>query len=504
LHYTLFNGNASSPDPNGSNIFTAASCSHTDVDDCLNGTGANTCHLPGGSTGTHTAANGDTIFIPAGTCHWTTGIKSILSGSLTIMGAGNQTLGGGDMTVIVDDINVTDGSDPPLLALATAAGQTVRLTGLTIQGGAMSLTSNGAVRIHGNSEAVRVDHNHFNSVTDQSLTLGGCEYGVVDHNLFDYHKTQVTVRYDNCNGEIDGNGDQSWALPTNFGSSQFIFIEDNVFNGTSSVAGGGAADDCDHGGRLVFRHNQLNAANIQGHEMEDRGQGCRAQEIYANVISVPNLQGSFYYTRTGTSLIWGNTLSGTIVMVGAHNDRSETNNANYQPPPTSWGKCGTVLGPSAWDGNTDSTGYPCFNQVGRGKGDLLELQFPQAMDAIMGRITFPHEALEPVYAWGNKFTCPERQQCTYFGVGAPERGLIVENRDYYVELPNYDEPNSTFNGTAGIGQGLLSARPASCTPLTGYWASDTQTLYQCQTPNTWTEYYTPYIYPHPLAVSTSP
>ena len=75
--------------------------------------------------------------------------------------------------------------------------------------------------------------------------------------------------------------------------------------------------------------------------------------------------------------------------------------------------------------------------------------------------------------------------------------MTVENRDYYLELPNYDE-SASFNGTAGIGQGSLSARPSTCKPSVAYWATDTNTLYQCSSANTWTAYYAPYTYPHPL------
>jgi len=64
-------------------------------------------------------------------------------------------------------------------------------------------------------------------------------------------------------------------------------------------------------------------------------------------------------------------------------------------------------------------------------------------------------------------------------------------------LPNFKQ-RVNFNGTAGIGQGLLKARPNTCAPSVGYWATDTNTLYTCTAPNTWTNFYTPYIYPHPL------
>jgi hypothetical protein len=70
----------------------------------------------------------------------------------------------------------------------------------------------------------------------------------------------------------------------------------------------------------------------------------------------------------------------------------------------------------------------------------------------------------------------------------------------------------------GVGCGPLSGRPATCSPGFAYWATDQSctnlsgmvgrapatpisgTLYKCTGTNTWTAYFTPLAYPHPLAV----
>jgi len=83
---------------------------------------------------------------------------------------------------------------------------------------------------------------------------------------------------------------------------------------------------------------------------------------------------------------------------------------------------------------------------------------------------------------------------------------IAANQQYW----NY---TTSFNGTVGVGSGLLSARPSTCTAGVGYWATDQGEwnskhpgadgqLYKC-TGNAWTLYYLPYPYPHPLRAGSS-
>ena len=131
-----------------------------------------------------------------------------------------------------------------------------------------------------------------------------------------------------------------------------------------------------------------------------------------------------------------------------------------------------------------------LDQPGRGKGDLLADQNPVATGS------WPHQALEPVYAWGNT-----HNHARQLDVASPYP-TIQENRDYY----NQRMP---FDGSAGVGVGKLEERPKTCSAGVAYWATDRGEwnsthdgsdgqLYVCTQRDSWELYYKPYAYPHPL------
>jgi hypothetical protein len=143
-----------------------------------------------------------------------------------------------------------------------------------------------------------------------------------------------------------------------------------------------------------------------------------------------------------------------------------------------------------------------LDQPGRGKGDLLANESP--INTTTGGIAWPHQAVDPAYGWLNTMSGSTAGSAVNIGSGYPN---VQENREYYNQI-------SAFNGTAGIGVGTMAGRPSTCTPGVAYWATDqgewdsTHTgpdgqLYVCTAPNSWSLYYKPYTYPHPL-VSGAP
>ena len=140
------------------------------------------------------------------------------------------------------------------------------------------------------------------------------------------------------------------------------------------------------------------------------------------------------------------------------------------------------------------------DQQGRGAGDLLTGTTP--INSTTGTAAWPHQQLEPSYSWSN-FSNGVQQN--FGGNTLP----AIANRDFYNQAAAVGGVQTT-----GVGVGTLANRPATGVagkditgvtanpPGTGYWATDTQTLY-VWIGGAWVAYYTPYTYPHPLVTNST-
>ena len=510
----------------------AASCSESDVATALNSV----------------AADGTTVNIPAGTCAWTTSYTYNQVHSTTILGAGSQsTTGGGDATVIIDDFT----TNSPLLTLNLNSTKVLRMSGLTFQGGSGGVKDGGMINI-GGPGTVRLDHDHFNFQTYSSaprsfmVTIGNQVTGVMDHSILDQSQTS-TVLF--VNGTSSTAGGTEWTQSAQFGSSNFFFLEDNLINGNASTPTvfEGRTGDCWTAGRYVVRFNTMTETSgpeqhATGHSGDDRG--CRAQEVYGNLFH----QGAGQPTNgvnydmadlgSGAALVWGNSAPGVFKNVFL-TDVTRKDNTTYSQsaPPNGWGYCGTTFNGtgSAWDQNSNtSTGHACIDQPGRGAGDLLSYNplgsgsgsFPQkcnltqnpACNIFTGQ--WPRQALEPIYLWNNNASPASGWGGAFWSDGSG--GRLTSNVDYYSAASGVQTSSSSpFNGTSGTGWGTLANRPSTCTAGVGYFATDqgswnqapnssyqgynfgSGVLYTCASTNTWSLYYTPYTYPHPLVTGSS-
>lgn len=516
----------------GGTTIAANSCSVADIQTALNSVTASTT----------------LVTIPSGVCAWTSGATfNVPSGNANLTIAGNTavnctgtpgtssyTCAAVDNTVIQDDWNNVGQA---LLAITTGnTASFFRLTGITFEGGTATQSKYGLVTIGGNTQNLRIDHIHLNSNTYTGsvntgwFRIAGANEGVIDHNLGDLAPCNGSSG-STCNnfvsnafqafndiGDSVGLGDGAFASPTGFGTSEFLFIESNVFNG-------GLPNDCNFAGRFVMRYNTINDAyaGIQTHDTKTEGgpqRGCRGYEAYDNYFTGPTATPASGATSSkgAPSLIYNNILaSGYARFFEAGTDRNsgaaaETNN------PNGWGYCSTTTNSngvgSGWDGNqpTIATGYPCLDQVGRGQtAQVLNGQvFPNRLNSATGTIAWPQQLLEPAYLWNNN-------------IGSAQYVRIVDNvtnnnRDYYYDASSANSGCAgSFNGSCGTGFGSLASRPTTCTPGSGgvyaaspgggsfgvaYWASDANSgageLYVCSALNVWNPIYSPYIYPHPL------
>ena len=521
---------ALAPSAHSQTTYPASSCSQSAVQAALNSATAAT----------------SIVTIPSGTCEWTSQLSYKVPSAVTNLtiqgqttvsctgtpGTSSYACTSTDNTVLTDSFT---GQNQPIWNLYVGASA-FRITGITFKGGNVGTTvgkPNGFITLSGSSTALRVDHNVFDTRSYTGTNIGAmfsifsAITGVADHNIGFLRGESNGVRlYPEPNGFV------AWSQPTNFGNSNWFFVENNVTSG-------GFINDCNQGGRMVLRYNTLSAnpnegdtGGWQGHQTSQGTPsllGCRALEVYHNYVfnPTPSTPQSSVGGGGQTGLAWGN-----IIGAGYNWDLNfwlarslSSNNCGggagnvgaCAAPPNGYGYCGSastgVL--SAWDGNSDSTGYPCLSATGRGQGDLLSgSSFPNIVDSVTGTITWPHQKLEPWYSWNETIASGNIASYSNWNGNAP-----VANRDAYTQVstsPN-SSPTSPFNGTTGTGFGTLANRPTTCTAGPGgtygqsptgsygvaYFSTDNQTLYVCTATNTWTAIYTPYTYPHPLIGGTT-
>jgi cell division septation protein DedD len=250
------------------------------------------------------AQDGDTIALPVGTFTWTTQVT--ISKGITLQGAG---IG---QTIVKDNIH---SASVRLLDISLKAGLVTRVTGIEFQDGGRTPTPsapNGVIVIGGsntNGAQLRFDHNKWVDMNGFLVTF--TVIGVIDHNDLNIggHVYEWLYPYGSgWNGKQWGDG--SWDSPVNWGSGEFLFLEDNTGNCTRTSIECSLTDGF-NGARFVVRHNTLSNFNIGDHGTESpgRGRSSRAKEIYNNVMDARNVNRFPVGTRGGTTLFHDNTLT---------------------------------------------------------------------------------------------------------------------------------------------------------------------------------------------------
>src|SRR5262245_1256261 len=471
----------------GGVVITACSCQGSDVQTAFNAVSTITTQ----------------INIPAGTtCVWSDKVSlnlpagiGVPGGTVSVIGPGNLTVdGGGGANVIEDQRTNVNESLFDVLQNDNNRSLVIRVAGLTLktQNPSTTYKNQGLIKFVGVGQ-FRLDHNTFNLNGATMWALHGwLAHGVADHNVVLNTGGQpngglIFTHYVGAQSIQDSEGDGPWSEITGFGTQHFYFVENNTVNGNIA--------DCDHGAKVVVRNNTINdASGLSTHgtgQEDDRARGCRAQEFYNNTFVGATGFRVMAFITGGPALVWGNTVPAAFTwLIRLYNARHSNGADSQTNTPNGWGNCGSNQAngvASGWDGNTPSAaiGYPCLDQPGRGRGQMITGAFPNAVNQTTGTIAWPNQALEPIYEWNNS-----QVGATY----APFEGeTLQENRDYY-------QANAACTATSCLsGVGIGAAAPTgTCTPGVAYWQTSNTTLHQCQPGGTWLAVYVPYTYPHPL------
>ena len=414
----------------------------------------------------------DTVSVPAGNCTWSDSV-AIHNKSINVIGPGKD-----QATITVMDAAF-------VLTAASGGSNASRISGFTFDITAAAYGI-GLLCDLGCAQNWRVDHNEFvNHAAPKEVIYGyghtSCfPYGLVDNNII--HDGRMLIY-----GEpYDTGGNHRWAEPLDIGTEKSLYVEDNVFDSTAYTLNW---IDGNVGTRYVFRFNTAYNAWTETHSVQgDNHRAQRLWEIYNNTMTC-NDTGNCWMPmrmRGGTGVVFNNVTSGyNADHIFLDNVRSCF---DYAP---NWGMCN---GSSAIDGNQPGqSGWLCRDQPGA------------STDASLWNFSGPAPAQQkaPLYAWHNKGNGGVEMPFEVLGFCALNLAHIQTNRDFY----NF---TTSFNGTSGIGIGTLANRPSTCTPGVAYWATDQGSwnqkgedgvLYKCAAANTWTKYYEPFTYPHPLRQS---
>jgi hypothetical protein len=391
------------------------------------------------------ANESDTVRIPSGSATWTE--------QLVVNKAVNVIAAGIDSTIITSNYaapslgNVLTSSNYLIYYTPTtpANNKPFRISGLTIEleNKCYGIMLKDLSYLYPQTK-VRLDHirmtNTGGTWQDVLVHVYGPIYGVSDH-------CDWGIGYMRCNS-LDSD---AWTYLTfEFGTADNFYFEDSAFAAPDTMFLYG-----EMGGRYCARFNTFDGtastnglypfADMHGNQPNSGHNATMGVEMYENIINVGTRGCCLLDQRGGKALIYNNIVNTS-------------------------GSVSSKL-----------------------REEYLDSSIPPANNVISGQ----PQHVSSSYYWNNKkngttLITPYVAQTTDYGGSI---GLVPQlNIDAWAEV-------ASFDGSVGVGRGLLSARPSSgLTVGVGYWATDEKKLYRAIGPSSWELYYQPYTYPHPLAV----
>jgi hypothetical protein len=407
------------------------------------------------------ATTGDVINVGAGTNTWG---QINITKPVTLVGAGvGNTVIAGSGEILIR-IYPSDWSDTTHLYRVSGFSFNLNTTSVGVLIGGDTLSSYKTYTTNTPSlPKVRIDHNRFYNSTDGTIKAieNRCHMsGVVDNNTFD--SLGYPIRNDTQGGVASINSMWQYVYPYwALGNQLNIYYEDNTFtNNPYPGESFSVVMDGQYGARYVARYNTITLPT--GYDFAplfdqhgEFGGDMRAgfgTEVYGNLA-----------TNGGGDII-----------------------ASRGPRDISF-----------------------FNQAATGAGATVRVQQdacpadPYALDM------YSHDT----YIFRNR----NGATGTLFGYAVTR---TTSNCLGFGTLPTAGREFFTDSTTPAVGCGTLANLPGTCTVGQGYWATSQSctnltgmvgvnpstpisgTLYKCTATNTWTEWYSPYTYPHPLRGAT--
>jgi hypothetical protein len=414
----------------------AASCSNADV-----------------QTQVNAAKDGDTVSIPAGTCTWT-GTVSWTNQNISVIGAG------------VSSTYINASTRAFNIGISNIAKASWRLSGFTLQGVA---SSNGLININASSAPTwsygwRIDHiniTYTGSIANDPLTIWGVTYGLIDDVNFSIGGGGTFILVAGYMGAEDGSsiskllGLYNISLPLDLGTYKAVYIETCTFSNGGSGAYFAAFDSSAGGARVVFRYNTT-GGNVYAHWNRTGEIDGIKYEVYNNTFTGDANNQIPIRLEAGTGVIFNNTVSTSLSIPQIWIDeRRGCQDENSAPELM-------CDGTHNWDGDVESSGWPCLGQIGRAPG----LDPPYSSSS--------YASSSPLYAWnnGNQTGCSTGGSCTNSVNLVPL--TCSSGVDYTLFLRTTGNPHS---------DGSVDYVNNGTTPMPGY---------------------TPYMYPHPLSAPLAP
>jgi hypothetical protein len=390
------------------------------------------------------ASEGDTVIIPAGSATWSN--QLVLTKGISIIGNGI------DSTVITSNYNapspnnvLTTTNYLIYYSPTTPANDTAfRISGMTIalENKCFGIMLKNTSYLYPQSK-IRIDHikttNSGGTRNGPLMHIYGPVYGVSDH-------CEWGPGYMRCNS-LDAN---AWTyLYFDFGTTYNFYWEDSTFSSPDTMFFYG-----EMGGRYCVRYNTFDGtsstnglypfSDMHGNQTTSGHNASMGAELYENTITC-NKGVCLLDQRGGKAVVYNNTITTTGSV--SSKLREEYNDSTVPPA------------------NNIISGQP--------------------------------QHVSGSYYWNNlrngtTLVTPYVSQTVDYGGST---GLVPQlDVDAWLE-------DAEFDGSSGLGVGLKSAMPSSGLAVgVGYWATDEKKLYRAKSSTEWELLYTPYTYPHPLAV----